>query len=217
MYRTKTKEQRDSNNAQTSDSKRKGKQTTQSNSKPKHIESERSFLAAIVQSSDDAILGTTLDGKIISWNRAGEKIFAYPANKAIGKSVGIIYPPALTDELSEIIAKIKKGENIEHYETQRKRRDGSLIDVSLSISPIRDDNGEVVGISKIARDISEQKRASQYVRSLAAIVQSSDDAILGTTLDGKIMSWNRAAEKIFDYPADKIIGKSVGLIYPPEL
>ena len=216
MYRTKTKEQRDSNNAQTSDSKREGKQATQSNSKPKQLESERSFLAAIVQSSDDAILGTTLDGKIISWNRAAEKIFDYPADKIIGKSVGIIYPPELTDELSDIIAKIKKGKNIEHYETQRKRRDGSLVDVSLSISPIRDDNGEVVGISKIARDISEQKRASQYVRSLAAIVQSSDDAILGTTLDGKIISWNRAAEKIFDYPADKIIGKSVGIIYPPE-
>src|SRR5574342_245644 len=179
-------------------------QTFESNNTSRQREQERSFLAAIVQSSDDAILGMTLDGEIISWNRAAEKIFDYPADKIIGKLVVIIYPSELTDELAEINAKIKKGKNIEHYETQRKRRDGSLVDVSLSISPIRDDRGEIIGISKIARDISGQKRTSQYVRSLAAIVQSSDDAILGMTLDGKIISWNSAAEKIFGYPADKI-------------
>ncbi len=216
MKKTSGKKQPDSNGSPASELKQVTKQIDQ------HIvihqpEQERNFLAAIVQSSDDAILGMILDGQIISWNRAAEKIFGYPADEVIGKSVDVIYPPELTDELSEIIAKIKKGKTIEHYETQRKRRDGSLVDVSLSISPIRDDRGEIVGISKIARDISGQKRASQYVRSLAAIVESSDDAILGMTLDGKIISWNRAAEKIFDYPADEIIGKSVDVVYPPEL
>lgn len=115
-------------------------------------------LSAIVESSDDAIISKDLDGVIMSWNAGAERIFGYTAEEAVGKPVTILIPEERFDEEPEILGRIRRGVPINHYETIRRRKDGSLIDVSLSVSPIHNDEGRVVGASKIARDITEQKR-----------------------------------------------------------
>ena len=117
--------------------------------------------AAIVESSEDAILSKDLDGVILTWNLGAERLFGYTADEAVGKSVTIIIPADRLDEEPGILAKIRSGERIHHFETVRRRKDGSLIDISLTISPIRDLNGRIVGASKIARDISELKRTQE--------------------------------------------------------
>jgi len=116
------------------------------------------FLAAIVESSDDAILSKNLDGIITSWNRGCERIFGYNAEEAIGRSITMLIPQDRQDEEPMILARLRRGEKIDHYETVRRRKDGGLIDVSLTVSPIRDQSGTIVGASKVARDISERKR-----------------------------------------------------------
>ncbi len=117
--------------------------------------------AAIFASSDDAILAKDLDGTIISWNRGAERLFGYTAAEAIGKQVAMLIPQERHDEEPAILGRIRRGERIDHYETIRRRKDGSLIEISLSVSPIRDREGRVIGAAKIARDITERKRAEQ--------------------------------------------------------
>jgi PAS domain S-box-containing protein len=122
-------------------------------------------LAAIVESSHDAIVSTDLNGKITSWNQGAERLFGYRADEAVGKSITILIPPQRHDEESAILARICYGERIDHYETLRRRKDGTLLDVSLTFSPIKDERGRVTGTSKIARDITERVRSD---RRLAA-------------------------------------------------
>ncbi len=136
-------------------------------------EAHRSFLASIVESSDDAIVGKTPEGVITSWNPAAERMYGYTAQEIVGKHISILLPPDRPREMDEILEKIRKGERVEHYETLRVRKDGSTIHVSLTVSPIHDAAGRLIGVSSIKRDISERKRAeeqfqatSQYVRSL---------------------------------------------------
>ena len=116
-------------------------------------------LVAIVQSSDDAILSKNLDGIITSWNPGAERLFGYVADEIVGKSVTILIPAERHDEEPEIIGRIRRGERMEHYETVRLRKDGSLVDISLSVSPVKDGHGKIIGASKIARDITERKQA----------------------------------------------------------
>src|SRR5206468_9391245 len=116
------------------------------------------WLSAIIESADDAIISKTLEGVITSWNRGAERIFGYTAEEAVGKSVTILIPEDHPDEEPSIIARLKRGERISHYETVRVRKDGTPVDISLTVSPIRAPGGEVIGASKIARDITEQKR-----------------------------------------------------------
>ncbi|MBY5427895.1 PAS domain S-box protein [Rhizobium leguminosarum] len=120
------------------------------------------FLAAIVESSDDAIVSKTLNGIITTWNKGAERLFGYAADEAVGKPITIVIPPDRLDEEPAILARIQAGERVDHFETIRRRKDGSLIDISLTISPIRDGNGMIIGASKIARDISERKRAAEH-------------------------------------------------------
>lgn len=117
-----------------------------------------SWLASIVESSDDAIISKDLNGIILSWNAGAERLFGYTADEVIGKSVTILMPPDRTDEEPGILERIRRGDRIEHYETVRRRKDGTLLDISLSISPIRGDDDKIVGASKIARDITDRKR-----------------------------------------------------------
>jgi PAS domain S-box-containing protein len=115
-------------------------------------------LVAIVESSEDAIVSKTLDGVVTSWNRAAERTFGYTAEEMIGRPISILTAPGRADEMPRILDRIRRGERIEHYETERLRKDGRIIEVSLTVSPIRDEAGRVVGASKIARDITEAKR-----------------------------------------------------------
>src|SRR3989338_8928792 len=169
----------------------------------KQSEQERIKLALIVESSEDAILGMNLDGIIDSWNSGAVKMFGYKENEIIGKSVQLIYPSERTEELPSIIQKLRSGARIEHFETERKRKDESIIDVSLSISPIKNEKGIIVGIAKIIRDISGQKRTSAYARSL---IEASLDPLVTISLEGKITDVNDATVKVTGVTRDKLIG-----------
>jgi len=173
--------------------------------------------AKIVDSSDDAIVSKDLNGTILSWNAAAERMFGYTAAEAIGKSIRMIIPTDRQNEEDFVLGEIRKGEAVRHYETIRQRKDGSPIPISLTVSPIYDDDGHVIGASKIARDISDRKEADQAMRRLAAVVESSDDAIVAKDLHSTIMSWNRAAERMFGYTAEEAIGRSVRMIIPDDL
>ena len=130
------------------------------------------YLAAIIESSDDAILSKTLDGTITSWNAGAERIFGYTAAEMIGQPVMRLIPPDRHNEEPGIIARIEKGERVEHYETIRRRKDGMLIDISLTISPLKNAAGKIVGASKIARDISDRKQADRTLRRQAVRLQT---------------------------------------------
>ncbi|MBV8056122.1 MAG: PAS domain S-box protein, partial [Deltaproteobacteria bacterium] len=160
------------------------------------------FLAAIVDSSDDAIISTTPEGIITSWNRGAEQIFGYSAAEAIGQHITLIIPPERHAEENDVLAHIRRGEKVDHFETVRQAKDGRKLDISLTVSPIKDAQGRIIGASKVARDIALRKRADEERERLAAIIDSSDDAIVGKTLDGVITSWNRGAEQMFGYSAE---------------
>ena len=125
------------------------------------------FLGSIVESSDDAIVSKNLDGVVTSWNRGAERIFGYTAEEAIGQPITIVIPLDRQDEERTILTRIRRGERIDHFETIRQRKHGSLVAVSLTISPVKDSNGKIVGASKIARDITEHKRSQEQIATLA--------------------------------------------------
>jgi PAS domain S-box-containing protein len=130
------------------------------------------WLAAIVDSSDDAVIGKKLDGTIVSWNAAATRIFGYTAEEMIGASVLTLFPPELVDDERQIVAKLVRGEAIEHYETRRKRKDGHLVDVSISVAPIRDAGGAIIGASKIAREVTREKLMRDAVQNLNAELEA---------------------------------------------
>ena len=179
-------------------------------------EDRADWVAAIVDSFDDAIVSKTLDGLITSWNRGAERIFGWTAAEAVGRSITIVIPPEHLAEEEDILARIRGGERIEHFETTRMRKDGSRLEISLTVSPIKNAKGEVIGASKIARDISERRRGDEARARLAAIVDSADDAIVSKTLDGVITSWNRAAQAMFGWTAAEAVGQRITLIIPRE-
>lgn len=183
----------------------------------KEAEGARRLLAAIVESSDDAIASKDLNGIITSWNKSAERLFGYSAEEMIGQPVTVIIPPELHSDEPMILAKIRSGQKIEYFETVRVHKNGQHIDVSLTISPIRDEHGTIIGAAKIVRDLSRRKKLEEAALLLSAIVESSDDAIASKDLNGIITSWNRSAEKLFGYKAEEIVGRSVLLIIPPEL
>jgi PAS domain S-box-containing protein len=174
------------------------------------------YLAAIVSSSDDAIVAHNLDGTITLWNRAAEQLFGYTADEVVGQSTLKLFPPDKRDEETAILERVKNGEDVAHFETMVVAKDGVLLDVSLTISPILDKSGQVIGASKVARNLRERRIAELAQMRLAAIVQSSDDPIISKDLNGIVMSWNPAAERLFGYTADEMIGQSITRIIPHE-
>ena len=138
------------------------------------------WLASIIQSSDDAIVSKNLDGIITSWNKGAERIFGYTAEEAIGQPITIVIPQERRSEEREILARIRRGEHIDHFETVRQPKHGSLITVSLTISPVKDDKGKIVGASKIARDITEQKRIQEQIAILAREAEHRSKNLLAT-------------------------------------
>jgi len=174
------------------------------------------YLARIIESSDDAIVSKDLNSTIQSWNRAAERIFGYTAEEAIGRSIRMIIPADRQDEEDAVMARIRKGDSVSHFETIRMRKDGSFVPISLTVSPVHDDRGVVIGASKIARDLSDRIGAERAARRLKAVVESSDDAIITKSLDSIITSWNRAAERMFGYTAEEAIGRSIRMIIPDD-
>jgi PAS domain S-box-containing protein len=175
------------------------------------------WLAAIVDSSDDIIISKDLQGIVTSWNKSAERVFGYTAQQAIGKPLtALIIPKDRQQEEAGILARIQRGELVDPFDTVRQRKDGSLVDVSVTISPVRDSAGRIVGASKVARDITEKKRWERNAALLAAIVDSSDDVIVSKNLDGIITSWNKGAERTFGYSAAEAVGKHITLIIPQD-
>jgi PAS domain S-box-containing protein len=177
----------------------------------------KNFLMAIIASSDDAIISKDLNGIISSWNEGARSIFGYEADEIIGQPILRLIPEDLHHEEDMILAKIRAGERIEHFETIRVRKNGERFAISVTISPIKDDTGAIIGASKIARDISERRRADESRLRLAAIVDSADDAIIGKDLNGTITSWNAGARRLFGYEDEEIIGQSILLLIPENL
>ena len=140
----------------------------------KQGEEARARLAAIVESSDDAIISKDLSGIITSWNKSAERLFGYTAQEAVGKPVTLLIPPERFDEEPTILDRVRRGERIDHYETVRRRKDGTLLDVSLTVSPVTDSQGQIVGASKIARDITGRKLAGKRLRESEERHRSGD-------------------------------------------
>ena len=173
----------------------------------------QAHLAAIVASSDDGIVSKTLDGIVESWNGSAERIFGYSAEEMIGQSITKIIPPERQDEEPQILARLRRGERVDHFKTVRMRKDGRRIAVSVTISPVKDRTGRVVGASKVVRDLTA---TTELARRFEAIVESSDDAIISKDLNGIVQSWNPAAERIFGYTAAEMIGRPLATIFPPD-
>jgi PAS domain S-box-containing protein len=150
------------------------------------------LLAAIVESSDDAIVSKSLDGVIQSWNAGAERVFGYAAEEAVGKHISLVIPPDRLGEEDHIIASLKAGQRVDHFETERVRKDGRRLQVSLTVSPIKDDAGRVVGASKIARDISDRKQAEAERQKFVTLIESSTDFIGMCDLDAIPFFVNRA-------------------------
>jgi PAS domain S-box-containing protein len=149
-------------------------------SEPAQERAERlaNLLASIVECSDDVIVSKNLDGIITSWNKAAERIFGYSAAEAIGRPITLVIPQERQNEEREILSRIRRGERIEHFETVRRRKDGNSIIVSLTISPVKDAHGNIIGASKIARDITEQKRTQEHISILAREAEHRSKNIL---------------------------------------
>ncbi len=174
------------------------------------VDERTALLASIVDSSDDAIIGKTLEGMITAWNPAAESMYGYTAQETLGKPVSILIPPDRQKETDEILAQIRKGKRVEHCETLRRRKDGTLVYVSLTVSPIHDRSGKLVGASSVARDISERKRiddqlqaTSKYARSL---IEASLDPLVTISPEGKITDVNEATVKVTGILRDRLIG-----------
>ena len=178
-------------------------------------EKAQRFLAAVVESSEDAIAAYTPEGTILAWNRGAETLSGYTAAEAIGKNASIVIPPERLDLLARFTERVLQGQVVSQQEGICQRRDGSRFHVSVTGSPIRDAAGEVTAIAAVLRDISERQEAERSLALLASIVESSGDAIHSATLDGTISTWNQGAETLFGYSSQEAIGRSVTILAPP--
>jgi len=173
----------------------------------------QAFLAAIVTSSDNAIIGKTLAGEIRSWNAGAERIYGYSAAEAIGRPVTMLLAPDRPAEVQQILARIRQGERVEHYETVRRRKDGTAVIVSLTTSPIYNAAGEIVGASTIAHDITARRQMEQALHESEArfrsIVEQLHDGIVITNPEGRVLEWNPGEEQLTGIPRDEAIGRYI--------
>jgi two-component system, cell cycle sensor histidine kinase and response regulator CckA len=166
-------------------------------------------VAALVQFSDDAIIGKDLNSIITSWNRGAEKIFGYTADEMVGTSITRLIPAERLNEENHILAKIRCGESVDHFDTVRKTKSGRLIHVSVTASPIKDSTGTVIGVSKVARDITERKLAQEQIAEQAALLEKARDAIIVRGLEGEVLFWNSGAERMYGWTRLEVIGRNV--------
>ncbi|PWT91232.1 MAG: hypothetical protein C5B55_08480 [Blastocatellia bacterium] len=183
-------------------------------SERKEAEVTSRLIAAIVASSDDAIVSKDLNGIINSWNKSAERIFGYSAEEVMGKSITIIIPEDRLFEEPVIMERIRHGESVDHFETIRQRKDGRRIHISLTISPVRDESGVIIGASKIARDITREKLAQEEINFQARMLSAVEQAVIATDLSGTITSWNRFAEHLYGWPAAEAIGMNIVELTP---
>jgi len=176
------------------------------------------FLAAIVESSDDAIIGKDLDGIILTWNRGAERLYGYTADEVKGRSIALLVPEDRRRELETVLEGIRLGRRVDHLETVRRTRDGRLVDVLLTVSPVRDAAGRVIGGATIARDMTAHKR-DELARRISesrwrSVVESAVDGIIVIDSKGRIEAFNAAAEQLFGYREAEVVGRNVNLLMP---
>jgi PAS domain S-box-containing protein len=182
----------------TADARRGASERTQ-------VERAGDLLAAIVDSSDDAIVSKTLDGVITSWNKSAERMFGYTRDEAVGQHITLIIPEDRRDEEVKIVERLRRGERVDHFETVRLRKDGTLFHLSLTISPVKDAAGRVVGASKVARDITERKQVEQALAERARLLDLSNDAILIRDEADRITYWNQSASELYGYSREEAV------------
>jgi PAS domain S-box-containing protein len=178
----------------------------------KRIEESLAFLAAIVHSSDDAIIGKDLQSRVVSWNVGAERMFGYTAAEMIGQPITRLVSPDRPDEEPRVIEEVKRGQ-IRHFETVRIRKDGQPVDVSVTISPIKNAKGEIVGVSSIARDVTERKQAQQALEQHASVLREQAQMldlanVMARDLSGNIILWNTGMEKMYGWTKEEALGKN---------
>jgi two-component system cell cycle sensor histidine kinase/response regulator CckA len=178
-------------------------------------------LAAIVESSDDSIISKDLGSNIVSWNKGAEKMFGYTAAEMIGASIMLLIPEDRHDEEPHIVGKIKRGESVEHFETLRKTKDGRLIEVSVAASPIKDRSGTVIGVSKVARNITGRRQAEESLRLLGLAVGQSNESIMITDAEldlpgPRIIFVNPAFTRMTGYTAEEVLGRTPRILQGPQ-
>ena len=163
-------------------------------------------LAAVVEFNGDCIISSTRDGVITSWNRAAERLFGYTRQEIIGKPGIMLSPQDRVEETGAVMARVRAGELVENLETFRVRKDGSVFPVSVTVAPLLDEDGEIIGTTAIPRDVTERRRAFEVAQRMAAIVETSNDAIISGTLDGTLTSCNPPAERSYGFSSDEVMG-----------
>jgi PAS domain S-box-containing protein/putative nucleotidyltransferase with HDIG domain len=183
----------------------------------KQAELARDHLARIVDASEDAVLSKTLDGVITSWNRGSERIYGYSARESIGRSISFIIPPDKSNELPDILDRIQHGKHIEHFETVRVRKDGKRIHISVTVSPMIDSIGNIVGASIIARDITERKLVENQLNYHARLLRHISDAVIATDDQLRITAWNRAAARMYGWASEDVMGHFISEVLSFDL
>jgi PAS domain S-box-containing protein len=173
-------------------------------------------LAAVVASTEDAIVGATSDGTITGWNHGAERLYACSAKEAKGRPISILFASQAPGTLSEILVPLRHGTPIQRDEFINDPGAGRKTWLSLHLFPIRDAAGHLTGISATVRDITRRKEYAEVLRQQAQIIDQIHDAVVSTDLDGHVTSWNRGAERLYGYTANETIGKHIGFLYPPE-
>jgi len=208
--------------ARTADLEREVQEHRRTEASRDHYAARERLFSAAVESSNDAIITKSLDGIITGWNPAAERLFGYTADEAVGKSIKLIVPADRTEEVEMMLRRIRRGERIKHHETIRRRKDGTLVQVSLSISPIRNASGETIGASKTAHDITESKRTEQALRrqieERRRIFETSQDLILVTDSKGTLVQASPSTQAILGYAPEEMVGRNAAeFIYPDDL
>ena len=164
-------------------------------------------LASIVLNSEDAIIGEDLEGRITTWNPAAERLYGYASGEVLGRPISLLAPEGQHEVMLAILERVKRGEGVAPAETVRRRKDGTLVDVAVSVSPIRNAAGRIVGVAKIVRDVTERKRADRALARDALILASVRDAVTMTDLDGVVTYWNEGAARLFGWAAEEMLGR----------
>jgi len=165
-------------------------------------------LAAIVQQSHDGIVGFDLKGNVKSWNAGAQRLLGYSREEIIGRSVNTFVPEERREELKNLLVAVMNGEHVEPYETVRKRSDGSLIDVSVTVSPVRDEQGNIIWLSGIIRNIGERKQMDRQIELHSQMLSQVSDALIATDLDHRITYWNKGAEKLLGFTQSEVMGRA---------
>lgn len=173
----------------------------------RQAEETRQWLAAIVEFSHDAIISESLDGFITTWNRGAEAIFGYKAEDILGKPITILAWPGYEEDVQELLHRILREETVEHYETLRRHKSGRCIHVSLTLSPVRNDAGQLIGISKIARDITQQKQREEISQRQTRLLDQAYEPILARDQNDRIVYWNKGAERLYGWTAEEALGQ----------